>query len=389
MRIFLVAIFVCIGSFVKANQPEPLHTLPFEIHLGHIYIQAKINDSRSLNLVFDTGAAANLASEAVAEELGLDISGSQQVSGASGPVSIKSSRHNKLWLSENLGLKNQTFLVMNLDHLGDYDFPLDGIIGANVLDRFVVELNFDENVIRLYDKNDFPAPAGYTAQKIKLVPFRIPIIEGGLMVSENETITGPYLVDTGAALALRINTPTVDSNELRDKVTPNFLYTGTALGNTSTDHIGRLKGYSILNQKFDDVPIRMANVTTGVSSFTQVDGILGLEILKRFNMIFDYRKKVMYIQKNNLFDVPFRNNTTGLKIKKKEGYLEVENVIPKSAAEKADLKVGDQILSVNGNKKMTHDAFHKYAQGSKKAINLSVKRGDKTLQIKLTPFSMI
>ncbi len=389
MRVLLITALICIVTITRANEPKPLHTLPFEIHLGHIYIKAKINDSRDLNLVFDTGAAANLASEEVAEELGLEISGTRRVSGASGPVSIKSSQNHELWLSDKLGLKNQTFLVMNLDHLGDYDFPLDGIIGANVLNRFVVELNFDESVIRLFEKENFPAPNGYDAHKIKLAPFRIPIIEGSLKVSENETITGPYLVDTGAALALRINTPTVEKNDLTEKVTPSFEYTGRALGNSSVDHIGRLKAYSILDQQFNGVPIRMANVTTGVSSYSQVDGILGLEILKRFNMIFDYRKQVMYVKKNSLFEVPFRNNTTGLKLKKKKGYLEVENIIPESAAEKAGMKTGDRIISVNGNSKMTHDEFRQFASRSKKTINLTVKRNGETLNIKLTPFSMI
>lgn len=387
MRNLIIVALLLVGGVVKAN--EPIVTLPFEIHLGHIYIKGQINDGRPINIVFDTGAAANLASEDVADEIGLTTAGTQTVMGASGPVSIKSSTNNLLLLGEDLRLKNQNFLVMNLDHLGDVDYPLDAIIGANILNRYTVEMDFEKGLITLFPRNGFTAPEGYKAHDISLVPFNIPIIEGSLIVSDDETISGPYLVDTGAALALRINTPTVNENELVDKVTPNYEHSGRALNNSSIDKVGRLKSFTVLGEPFEGVPIRMANVTTGVSSMSNVNGILGLEILKRFNTIYDYSKNIMYVKKNSLFDAPYRENKSGLKLKKRQGYLEVENVIASSAAEKASIKSGDRILSVDGKKGMTHDECRTYFYNAKGSVKLEILRNGKKISVSLEPFSMI
>ncbi len=387
MKKLIIIACLLASSVLVAN--EPIVTLPFKIHLGHIYIQGQINDGRPINIVFDTGAAANLASEDVADEIGLKTSGKQTVLGASGPVSITSSSGNKLKISDNLALDDQDFLVMNLDHLGDEDYPLDAIIGANILTRYTVEMDFEKGLIHLYSRNNFAAPEGYEAHKFSLAPFNIPVIEGSLIVSDNDNITGPYLVDTGAALALRINTPTVNEKELTKKVTPNFDYSGKALGNESVDKVGRLKSFQILGETFEAIPIRMASVTTGVSSMSNVNGILGLEILKRFNTIYDYKKQVMYVKRNSLSNAPFNESKSGLKLKKRDGYLEIVSVIPASAGDKAKLAAGDQILSVDGKERLTQDQFKAYCRDNDGPILLKILRNGTELTLSLSPFSMI
>lgn len=387
MRTLILAVCLLASGTLRAN--EPIVSLPFEIHLGHIYIQGQVNDGRKINIVFDTGAAANLASEAVAEEIGLTVSGEQTVLGASGPVTIKRSANNDLMLGKDLKLNNQTFLVMNLDHLGDEDFPLDAVIGANVLFRYTVEMDFEKGLINLYSRNDFPAPEGYDAHEISLAPFNVPKIDASLVLGNGEVITGPYLVDTGAALALRINSPVVREKELIDKVQPSYAYTSRALSNQSTDHVGRLKSYEALGETFEDVPMRMATVTSGVSGRDDINGILGLEILKRFNTIYDYKKKVMYIKRNSLFDAPYRLNRSGLKLKKENGTLTVESVTAESAAEKAQIKVGDIILSIDGKEGMTNDECRNYFMNADKSVKLEIMRNGKQMSVSLKPFSMI
>lgn len=386
-RVLLLLVFLSAGTIIQAN--EPIAKLPFEIHLGHIFMKAKINDGRTLNVVFDTGAGANLVSEEIAALLGLKTNGAQRVNGASGPVTIKSSRKNKLWLSEALTMTNQTFLVMNLDHLGDSDYPLDVIIGGNVLREYVVELNFDNSIISIYDKRKYTARKGFEVQSISLVPYGIPIVTGDFVVSNAKTLTGSYLIDTGAALALRMNTPLVKEHELIESITPNYAYTSRALSNSATDYFGRLNKFKVLGAQFDELPIRMATVTSGVSSWDTVDGIMGLEILKRFNLVFDYSEQAMYIQKSKLFDLPFKDNKSGLKLKKYEGYLEVEAVIEGSAGAKAELITGDQIMKVNGKKNMSHDEFNEYMSSTNKSVSLEVKRDGQIISLKIRPYSMI
>jgi len=97
----------------------------------------------------------------------------------------------------------------------------------------------------------------------------------------------------------------------------------------------------------------------------------------------------MYIKRNNLFNAPFRESKSGLKVKKYAGYLEVENVIASSAGEKAEIKPGDRILSVDGKVNLTQDQFSDYCHETKGPISLKILRKGEELTISITPFSMI
>ena len=118
----------------------------------------------------------------------------------------------------------------------------------------------------------------------------------------------------------------------------------------------------------------------------QRDGSVGGEILKRFNVIFNYNKKIMYLEKNNEFYNNFYYNMAGFDVchngvdvveQKNQSDLpnkgidvtgliyeyskvnfkyilkpgiEISYIRKKSVADKAGLKVNDKIVSINGKR---------------------------------------
>lgn len=367
---------------------EVITTLPFEIVNGHIYVKVVVDNGRPLNLAFDTGARANLLHEQVAEELGFNIDGVQQVNDASGIVKIKSSYNHSMKVG-SLDFRRETFLLMNLDHLGDEDHPMDGVIGGSILDEFITEINFDDSEIRFYERSVFQAPEGFTEEKMTLEPFRVPIINCKLMLNDGTAKEGFYLVDTGAALAIRFNVPLVKKQKLTESLLPNYAYTSRALNSESTDYIGRLPAFEIMGHKFQGFQVRMATDAGGVSGRSSVDGIVGLEILKRFNLIFDYRQEIIYMQPNSLYNTFFLENFSGLKVKKQNGRLQVEAVADNSPALDQGMKTGDEILSVDGQMNLSRMAFLEYVQPMRKDVKLEVLREGKIIFVSLKPRKII
>ncbi len=56
-------------------------SLPFELSSNHIYIEGRVNDSRSLNILIDTGAGGSVINSFTARELGLEVVGRLEARG--------------------------------------------------------------------------------------------------------------------------------------------------------------------------------------------------------------------------------------------------------------------------------------------------------------------
>ena len=79
-------------------------------------------------------------------------------------------------------------------------------------------------------------------------------------------------------------------------------------------------------------------------------GVIGQEILKRFNAIFDYAHNVMILEPNARFDEPFEfGNMAGFHpTRSGEGHMENTHIYPDSPAAEAGLKIGDILKSIDG-----------------------------------------
>ena len=77
---------------------------------------------------------------------------------------------------------------------------------------------------------------------------------------------------------------------------------------------------------------------------------MGMDLIKRFNILVDYQKQNLYLQPNPAYTLPERNifQLFGFKARSMENKkLIVVNMFAGSQAEKAGLKIGDQIVSIN------------------------------------------
>ena len=115
------------------------------------------------------------------------------------------------------------------------------------------------------------------------------------------------------------------------------------------------------------------------------NGSIGGEILGRFTVIFNFPTEKIYFKRNSSFNKEFHYNLSGITVKARGEDLhnfEITDVRENSSAHKANVKTGDSILAINGERASEldlnkADAILNSRPG--KRIVLEVEREGKTI----------
>ena len=161
------------------------------------------------------------------------------------------------------------------------------------------------------------------------------------------------MIDTGAGLALLLHTDTHPDLELPDQVIPGQV--GVGLGGAIDGILGRVKRFP-----FGKSPLRLFDVVTNfqelnsdleTSQLNARNGIIGNEILRRFQVIIDYPQEKLYLKPNRRYKKKFEFDRSGLILiaggeRLNEYY--VSKVVPFSPASEVGIIRGDRIIGING-----------------------------------------
>ena len=121
---------------------------PFEIHSGHITIDAMINDQGPLHLVFDTGAV-NVLTPGAAQRLGLVVDNNVSAQGTRGVQSGGSAQVKAVRIAV-LSLTDQTFYVLDLPAGASDDGAVDGLIGWEWLNLFPTRIDYATQTLTFF-----------------------------------------------------------------------------------------------------------------------------------------------------------------------------------------------------------------------------------------------
>lgn len=78
------------------------------------------------------------------------------------------------------------------------------------------------------------------------------------------------------------------------------------------------------------------------------DGLIGPEVLRQFTVTFDYGALAMFLEKNARYGRADRWDGTGMWLGQRGDAFAVLDVMPGSPAADAGLRVGDEIMSIDG-----------------------------------------
>ena len=88
--------------------------------------------------------------------------------------------------------------------------------------------------------------------------------------------------------------------------------------------------------------------TYNITSYPYLGGLIGNDLLRRFNVILNYEKRDIYLTHNTHFNEPFDYSYSGLELYYIEGSILVGDVAKNSPAEKCGLIEGDIVIALTG-----------------------------------------
>lgn len=379
----------------KPNTNSPV-VIPFELVTRHIMVKVRINNSRPLSFVLDTGDQVGIVDIEVAKELGLKLQGQVQIGGAGSDTLPGSMVQEATWTLSGLeGFSQPVRLAIPLGKMGArFGHDFDGIIGAEFIKQFVIEVDYPGRVIRLHDKNQFSYSGSGESIPIQLDRQGHPIIDAEVTPLGGEAIKGKFVLDLGAGGALALTTPFVVEHRLLNSEIKTIKAIGLGgAGGQSNGRIGRVAELKIGKYKIASPLTIFSEDKAGAFATSTLAGNIGQQIASRFKVFLDYDHGRIIFEPAANFSDPFDRAQSGLALAA-EGRdyktFRITDVLENSPASEAGLQKGDLIIRVN-EKAAPELTLTKIGEFFEKSTpyKMTVRRGDQTLEVTLTPRRLV
>ncbi len=342
-------------GFVLPDGVDKL-SVPFELNNNLIIIKVLLNNAIPLKLILDTGIRTTILTEKTFTDL-LNLTYSRKITipGVGGEKLIDAYVTNNVTL-EISGLvgRGHALIVLEEDLLQLKNYlgtSVHGILGYELFSRFIVKINYSKKIVTFYKPSHYKVKKRFSAFELDIIDTK-PYMYGNFSLNDSSVFKGKFMVDTGASHSLLID---ANSNPAYYIPQPSiYSHLGRGLGGELFGHIARINKLSLPPFSFKEVITTFPdssdyNISTYKSSR---NGTIGGGLLTRFTVVFDYINEKIYLKKGKTYKNPFEYNLSGLIIRAKGLRLnsyEIVEVRSGCAAERAGVKVGDEIIIINGH----------------------------------------
>jgi hypothetical protein len=310
---FLIFCPNVLGTRVSGGKSA--RVVPFELVNNHIYVRVRVNDSRPLSFILDTGAHSIIQTRH-ARSIGLKL----KLIGQAGGVGANQPDVHEVMDKVSLGLAGIVFsprrlVAVSLDvvetcvnefsidregrliasNTSKQDGPkreLDGILGKQFFDQFVVEIDYAQRFLTVYDRSSYKY-AG-SGKEIPLEIGEQHIFAKAQIRVSGRPLTGRFLLDTGSAHALSLMKPFIHKHNLLPSTEGMTALPVCGLGGHEKEKswIGSLEELQLGEFKISDpvTEFRLADPNT------DADGVIGGALFRRFRVIFDYSRRRMILE---------------------------------------------------------------------------------------------
>ena len=321
------------------------HTIPFELIHNNIILHSKLNGV-DCKLMYDTGARSFLLNKEFATKNAI--------------TAAKAFKGKLKGSFGNASMEIKYVLLEDLDLIaGDL---YDGIIGIDFFKDFIVKIDYENKVLSL--SNSFEATADYTKIPTNHL-LRNPTFlywftaNVEVQLSNGKTIQGNFLIDTGSGRSVSL-TNKVSRELLKDKSLKKVQTKGAKSSFIGFKNPTYLKVPSLKIGDFS-VTDYVVDCNTDIHKETTkvIDGVLGSKFLKNFVIVIDFKTSSIYFKRNTTSNQPITNSfySDGFQLKdhRKSGKGILISSIIQSDMFEYPVKIGDQILEIDGEPASTID----------------------------------
>ena len=426
----LVLVFSCFANlsfsqkkfFIQnKNQSDKIK---FKLINNLIVIPVEVNGV-NLSFLLDTGVSKPIIFNFLNISDSLKIKDTETIflrglGGGESVVALKS-KNNIFKIGDAVKLNQDLYTVYdsNLNFAPRLGFPVHGIIGLDLFKDLIVEINYSKKFLKLTTPEKYRYKKCRKCERLNLEFYNgKPYINAEVAINRT-IIPVKLLIDSGGSDALWL----FEDDSLGIKSTNKYFYdflghglSGSVYGKRSKVRILSLKSFHLnkVNVSFPD-----STFTSYARKHKSRNGSLSGNILKRFDVVFDYQNAIITLTKNHYFNEKFQYNKSGIElahdgfrlVREKDNLVKNNNGIGNSQengtkivldpqyrislkpayaivelrkgspAEKAGLLKGDIILSINN--KSSHqfklqELIEMFYGDSGKRIKLKVER-DKSI----------
>lgn len=359
--------------------------IPFEIYRGDILMRGTIN-GKEVRMMLDNGRIWDellLWGGPRVDSLQLNYGGQIQVGGSGEGAEIPSRTASDIVIGfPGIEFLGQSAVVTSPDAgLDKMWHGTDGQISGAFFKHFVVDINFDTRVLTLIN------PKGYCPSCHKTYGVALPLkahsdgswsIPGKLTVEDGTTLDLDFTLDLGFGDALQIDPREQHKIPVPRRTIETSL--GFGVQGETRGHLGRVRRVSFGNYILEDVLAGF--VSPDDSGAVKAEAMIGLELLSRFNIVFDYPQRKMYLTPNRSATKAFEYDMTGMMLKRtRQNQRVITRVFPDSPAADAGIVVGDTLKEINSIPAGEYDFYDLQklfaAKGTK--IDLTIRRGSQEM----------
>ena len=388
--VLIVSGVVCKGQEILTPplQAKFITQFPFKQYSGGVMVlQARLGSiPDTLNFILDTGSGGISLDSTTCAYFNLKPTPSDTtIKGMGGEHKVS------FMFNQQLHLPGLTIERLNF-HVNDYDIlssvygeKIDGIIGYSFFSRYLVKINFDSSRIEVYSPGEMKYPRGGTILRPAFTTLPIQ----NLVIRDRRKLNFNFYFDTGAGLCFLLSERFAkDSSVLRpDRKT--FFTQAEGMGGRLQMRITVLRMVQIGHYRFRNVPTYLYDDDYNVTSYPFVGGLLGNDLLRRFNMIINYPKREIHLLPNSHFKDAFDYAYTGMAVYYVDGLIVVEDIIPGSPAEKAGLKQDDVIIGVGNDFSNNIMRYKTALQAPNQKVKVTISRGRELMLLTIKPASIL
>lgn len=327
----------------RIDDPSGITAIPFDLINNHIYADGRI-DGKPVRLLVDTGGV-NLLTPAAAKRLGIVGEGQFAAGGVGDQKVDLALAHVQEVRVGDAALEKPVFYVIDLGDLPKVEgTAIDGLVGYEMFRRFGVEIDYAKHRLVLSDPAKFTPPAGAMAVPFQLGD-RIPVVTGTL-----DGLPMRISIDTGSRVSLTLHAPFVRDNHLVEKyrAAPEAVM-GWGVGGAARGRPARFGTLRIGDVRIDGIAGDMYLGDKGAFTSPDLTANLGGGVLRRFDVAFDYAKKIMYLTPNTDWaGKPDAFDRSGLWLLGDGDAFKVVDVAADSAALQAGMQLNDRVLAIGG-----------------------------------------
>lgn len=385
----LVTFFItgfCTIAGAQKNKIVPSSNLitrfPFTMLSGGIIIiHVRLgNFPDTLNFILDTGSGGVSLDSMTVNYFHLPVTPSERRLRGIGSIRKISYVINQTLHLPGLDVEHLDIHINNYELLTSvYGLKIDGIVGFSFLRRYIVKINYDNNMVEVWNPGTIKYPRrGYLLRPvINGIPvFHASVADGNISLSN-------FYFDTGAGLCLLMSEDFERDSSILQKGKKIILTQAEGLGGKTPMKLTTVKEIRIGKYKFKKVPAHIFKDEYNVTAYPSLGGLIGNDILRRFNLVINYGEGEIHLKPNTHFKETFDYSYTGLGIYYVEGQCIIEDVLEKSPGEKAGLMPGDVILGINNNIRSNIQTYKSLLQNTGGKLKILISRNGELIEKQL------